>query len=63
MDAPRDPALPFPIERSLVDLAKYPFPDESPAGGPEATAFYRNVSAAQRSPSETNVTAPCRSVR
>jgi len=33
---PSDPSLPFPIDRSLVDLAKYPFPDESPTGGPEA---------------------------
>ncbi|MFO0552316.1 MAG: TIGR03960 family B12-binding radical SAM protein [Polyangiaceae bacterium] len=33
---PSDPTLPFPIERALVDLAKYPFPDESPTGGPEA---------------------------
>ena len=28
--------LPFPVERSLVDLKKFPFPDESPTGGPEA---------------------------
>ncbi|MBK6517106.1 MAG: TIGR03960 family B12-binding radical SAM protein [Polyangiaceae bacterium] len=33
---PKDPELPFPIERSLVDIQKYPFPDESPTGGPEA---------------------------
>ncbi len=29
-------ALPFPIQRGLVDLKKFPFPDESPTGGPEA---------------------------
>lgn len=34
--APSDPSIPFPVERALVDLAKYPFPDESPTGGPEA---------------------------
>ncbi len=33
---PSDPSLPFPIERTLVDLAKYPFPDDGPTGGPEA---------------------------
>jgi radical SAM family uncharacterized protein/radical SAM-linked protein len=33
---PSDASVPFPIERSLVDLDKYPFPDESPTGGPEA---------------------------
>lgn len=33
---PEDPSIPFPVERALVDLAKYPFPDESPTGGPEA---------------------------
>jgi len=33
---PDDATLPFPVTRSLVDLAKYPFPDESPTGGPEA---------------------------
>ena len=27
---------PFPIERALVDINAYPFPDESPTGGPEA---------------------------
>ncbi|MFO0610986.1 MAG: TIGR03960 family B12-binding radical SAM protein [Polyangiaceae bacterium] len=36
VDPPRDPSLPFPIERDLVDLKQYPFPDESPTGGPEA---------------------------
>lgn len=29
-------SIPFPIERALVDLNQYPFPDISPAGGPEA---------------------------
>lgn len=33
---PNDPELPFPIDRSLVDLKKYPFPAVSPTGGPEA---------------------------
>jgi radical SAM family uncharacterized protein/radical SAM-linked protein len=33
---PLVPGLPFPIERSLVDLNAYPFPDTSPTGGPEA---------------------------
>ena len=28
--------LPFPIQRSMVDINKYPFPDEGPTGGPEA---------------------------
>jgi len=28
--------LPFPVQRGLVDLKKFPFPDESPTGGPEA---------------------------
>ncbi len=28
--------IPFPIDRALVDLKKFPFPDESPTGGPEA---------------------------
>ena len=36
VDRPRDQSLPFPIERDLVDLKQYPFPDESPTGGPEA---------------------------
>ncbi len=31
-----DGAVPFPIDRSLVDLDRYPFPDEGPTGGPEA---------------------------
>jgi len=33
---PSSEGVPFPIERSLVDLAKFPFPDDSPTGGPEA---------------------------
>jgi radical SAM family uncharacterized protein/radical SAM-linked protein len=33
---PTEPGLPFPIERSLVDINAYPFPDSSPTGGPEA---------------------------
>lgn len=33
---PKDEALPFPIDRSLVDLKKHPFPAVSPTGGPEA---------------------------
>jgi radical SAM family uncharacterized protein/radical SAM-linked protein len=28
--------IPFPIDRSLVDLNQYPFPDDGPTGGPEA---------------------------
>ena len=36
VDRPIVADIPFPIERSLVDLAKYPFPDDSPIGGPEA---------------------------
>ncbi|WP_437965501.1 TIGR03960 family B12-binding radical SAM protein [Sorangium sp. So ce260] len=36
VDRPLVSGIPFPIERALVDLNKYPFPDESPAGGPEA---------------------------
>ncbi|MFO0759040.1 MAG: TIGR03960 family B12-binding radical SAM protein [Byssovorax sp.] len=28
--------IPFPVERSLVDLNAYPFPSVSPTGGPEA---------------------------
>ena len=28
--------LPFPIERSMVKLDDYPFPDDGPTGGPEA---------------------------
>ncbi|NUP13871.1 MAG: TIGR03960 family B12-binding radical SAM protein [Polyangiaceae bacterium] len=36
VQAPADKTLPFPVERSLVDIQKYPFPDESPTGGPEA---------------------------
>lgn len=36
VDRPRDRALPFPIDRALVDLDRYPFPATSPVGGPEA---------------------------
>ena len=34
---PEDPELPFPVQRTIVeDLNRYPFPDDSPIGGPEA---------------------------
>jgi len=33
---PSDPDLPFPIARARVDINDYPFPDDSPTGGPEA---------------------------
>lgn len=33
---PLVPGIPFPIERSLVDLDAFPFPAVSPTGGPEA---------------------------
>ncbi len=33
---PTDTTLPFPVSRALVDLAKFPFPDDGPTGGPEA---------------------------
>jgi radical SAM family uncharacterized protein/radical SAM-linked protein len=33
---PLVPGIPFPIERSMVDINKYPFPDDGPTGGPEA---------------------------
>ncbi|AUX25335.1 B12-binding protein [Sorangium cellulosum] len=36
VDRPLADGIPFPIERALVDLDQYPFPDESPTGGPEA---------------------------
>jgi radical SAM family uncharacterized protein/radical SAM-linked protein len=36
VDRPLVPGIPFPIERSLVDLNKYPFPADGPVGGPEA---------------------------
>ncbi|WP_437793338.1 TIGR03960 family B12-binding radical SAM protein [Sorangium sp. So ce693] len=36
VDRPLASGIPFPIERALVDLNQYPFPDESPTGGPEA---------------------------
>jgi radical SAM family uncharacterized protein/radical SAM-linked protein len=33
----RVPGVPFPVERRIVpDLAKFPFPDDGPVGGPEA---------------------------
>jgi radical SAM family uncharacterized protein/radical SAM-linked protein len=33
---PSDPSLPFPVRKAMIDLAKFPFPDVSPTGGPEA---------------------------
>ena len=37
VERPADPALPFPVRRAFVaDLAKFPFPDDGPIGGPEA---------------------------
>src|SRR5205085_5857115 len=33
---PETAGVPFPIDRALVDLNRYPFPDDSPIGGPEA---------------------------
>lgn len=30
------PGIPLRIERSMVDINAYPFPDDSPSGGPEA---------------------------
>jgi radical SAM family uncharacterized protein/radical SAM-linked protein len=36
VDRPALPDLPFPIERSMVDINRYPFPDDGPTGGPEA---------------------------
>jgi radical SAM family uncharacterized protein/radical SAM-linked protein len=36
VDRPRAPGVPFPIDRALVDLNKFPFPDDGPTGGPEA---------------------------
>ncbi|MEQ9320948.1 MAG: TIGR03960 family B12-binding radical SAM protein [Polyangiaceae bacterium] len=33
---PEDASLPFPIERTMVSLDDYPFPDDGPVGGPEA---------------------------
>ncbi|WP_437951029.1 TIGR03960 family B12-binding radical SAM protein [Sorangium sp. So ce296] len=36
VDRPLVDGIPFPVERALVDLNQYPFPDESPTGGPEA---------------------------
>jgi radical SAM-linked protein len=35
--AARTPGVPFPVERRILpDLAKFPFPDDGPVGGPEA---------------------------
>jgi len=36
VDRPLVPEAPLPISRALVELDKYPFPDQSPTGGPEA---------------------------
>lgn len=36
VQAPGDDTLPFPIERTMVKLKDYPFPDDGPVGGPEA---------------------------
>jgi radical SAM family uncharacterized protein/radical SAM-linked protein len=36
VDAPTIPGVPYPIARSLVDLNRFPFPDDGPTGGPEA---------------------------
>jgi radical SAM family uncharacterized protein/radical SAM-linked protein len=36
VDPPATPGVPYPVERSLVDLDAYPFPDDGPTGGPEA---------------------------
>lgn len=36
VDRPLGAELPLPVERSLVDLDAYPFPDDGPTGGPEA---------------------------
>lgn len=34
---PKEPGIPFPIERRLLDdISKFPFPDDGPVGGPEA---------------------------
>ncbi len=33
---PDDPALPFPVRRTMVDINRWPFPDDGPTGGPEA---------------------------
>ena len=33
---PSDRTLPFPIERAMVNINDYPFPDDGPTGGPEA---------------------------
>lgn len=31
-----DVAPPFPVKRTMVDINKWPFPDDGPTGGPEA---------------------------
>jgi radical SAM family uncharacterized protein/radical SAM-linked protein len=37
VSAPKHPDAPFPVQRRIVpDLAKFPFPDDGPVGGPEA---------------------------
>jgi radical SAM family uncharacterized protein/radical SAM-linked protein len=37
VEKPEDPTLPFPVGRSVIpDLDQFPFPDDSPIGGPEA---------------------------
>lgn len=37
VEPPKDDTIPFPIKRAHVaDLNEYPFPDDSPIGGPEA---------------------------
>lgn len=33
---PKAVGVPFPVERALIDINAYPFPDLSPTGGPEA---------------------------
>ncbi len=33
---PSDPTIPFPVLRSMVNINDYPFPADSPTGGPEA---------------------------
>jgi radical SAM family uncharacterized protein/radical SAM-linked protein len=33
---PDDPALPYPVERTMVNINDYPFPADGPTGGPEA---------------------------
>jgi radical SAM family uncharacterized protein/radical SAM-linked protein len=36
VDRPEIEGVPYPVDRSLVDLNRYPFPDDGPTGGPEA---------------------------